>query len=1189
MKEDLSSVRHEGSMRSVSGDARGEGGESRGGRLSGSAGGAGGGCHMSTGGQGGRGQGAGGGGEATISGHGSERDRGREASGASPHTNLSRSGSTDVILRRFPLKFVDKELEDLFAANINRWMTTRLILMGILTLVVTSMMWPLMAWSFNLQDAFNHHEPLGILFHIDMSVTVIVSVIFVTTKNFRRLARHAELIADAGTFLVVTMWGIWNTIASYILEHSYVQDVISSSTTATHAGYVSLEKTSAWSTSLEASSAVAYLYGLLLIVQLDVVYPSRSRRTWQVHVMFFGFSAASIIIRGALNPDFVPVPFVILRVATYLMLTVFLFIGRHATELQQRQTFYNWLATRKRVDRLESDLKRQKENMKVSTAVEQLVHMVKQCMDSCHTVESEVGSEHRSLLAECNQTLSKCLSILTNTSNLYTVQFGDLDSDAHRDIIQAFLNNHNTSPADWTRVTTAAYTRGVDDLCWTAPGVVSGERHSGGGGNGNSALLDFDDAHSDSHPVGSATRSLTGWAGSSYSPSASWNCYNASWSGGIVEGVFVHPQAPGAHSPGGASDGGKGPVLVPLGGAVGGGAGGLPPRRSSDLLSPSSGSDRSPVLGAHAASPPLPGSAADTALARLEEGRSRGGGREEGHLDRDGRETSPHVGSAGLSRPHARAWETRGDGRTGDRGDADVVRGARKRQTGGTAAGADSTHALEENGLKASAAATAGRGRGGSTGFVHHSKRPASWNEEGETTDRCPRQEGKRDRKVDSGLTNQPLTPQSLADLQARIRYEAIVKILNASPRSTQLSVSGFAVNEAAVRQWSFDCLRHAQTSPSPLVDVGYALLHRACDDLRLPGGDVLLRFLTAVEIQYNPVPYHNCVHGLMVAQKMVALLELLDLTESMDCRDLALVVVAGLCHDIGHPGRNNALFINALDPVAILYNDKSVLENYHSCLTFKTLELPDCDIFLSLRTKEYHVVRSLIIDLILATDMKNHFETVSRFRVRRNALDFDMSADEDFWFVVKMIMKCADLAHCGVAWAQHFQWCQRLSVEFYDQGEEEVVRHLPMSPLCDREKHAEIAKSQLGFMNFVAVPLFEEISAVDSSGNIERECIAVMKTNTSHWESLSVAGTPVPLWGQAVAADVKPPLLHLIDGSGAGSVRPGSKAAEIAARYSAVTYTSLDLTSLVCRTQLSRTRRGSQQSGHRMSDGTST
>lgn len=69
---------------------------------------------------------------------------------------------------------------------------------------------------------------------------------------------------------VVTIWGLWNTIGSYHLENSYVKDVISA-----HSGYLKLDKTSAWSTSQEASSAVAYLYGLLLIVQLDVVYPSR--------------------------------------------------------------------------------------------------------------------------------------------------------------------------------------------------------------------------------------------------------------------------------------------------------------------------------------------------------------------------------------------------------------------------------------------------------------------------------------------------------------------------------------------------------------------------------------------------------------------------------------------------------------------------------------------------------------------------------------------------------------------------------------------------------------------------------------------------------------------------------------------------------------------------------------------------
>ncbi|KEP64788.1 UNVERIFIED_CONTAM: 3'5'-cyclic nucleotide phosphodiesterase domain-containing protein [Hammondia hammondi] len=1096
MKEDLAQMRHESSLRSVFADASRE----RSGvdmsertRLSVATG-----RHMSVGTATHK--------ESSAHKESIEKERTRDGGSASPSTHLSRSGSGDPILRRFPLKFVDRGLEDLFAENINRWMATRLLLMGVLSLVVTSMMWPLMAWSFNLLDAFNHSEPLGILFHINMAVTVFVAVLFIVTKRCRHLAEHAELIADGGTFLVVTIWGIWNTTASYILEHSYVQDVIGSAHPTHPADApISLEKTSAWSASLEASSAVAYLYGLLLIVQLDVVYPSRTRRTWQVHLMFFGFSTASIIIRGALNPDFVPVPFVVIRALTYLMLTVFLFIGRHATELQQRHTFYNWLTTRKRMDRLESDLKRQREKVKVSTAVEQLVHMVKHCMESCQTVESEVGCElhvsHRSLLIDCHQTLSRCLSILTNTTDLYTVQFGDLDSDAHRDIIQAFLNNHNSSPADWTRVTTAAYTRGVEDACWSAS-EASSEAKSGDlatpfAGPETLALVRRDSSHS--------------WAPNRGAPA--WPL-QANWTG-TLDGVHIQP------------------FLHAVPETDRGGAGGPEHDgvRGEGLRDPGRVSPRRP---------------AGRQLTRLDEGRER--------------DSEPENLTDGDS---ANAQKNAATPRASSETEEKVFVPDNGRRT--------PTHAVGEKkpGLTSNAL------------HDHLARMRASTHREGEGRG--------RERRGDSAPCSSPsqrLTPQSLADFQARLRYEALIKLVNASPRTPELSL-GVCVSEEAARDWNFDCLRHAQLSPTPLVDVGYALLHRTTEDLRLPP-DVVLRFLTAVEIQYNHVPYHNCIHGLMVAQKMVALTEVLELSQSIGSRDRALVVVAGLCHDIGHPGRNNALFINALDPVAVLYNDKSVLENYHSCLTFKTLELADCDIFFSLRTKDYHMVRSLIIDLILATDMKNHFETVSRFRVRRNALDFDLSSEEDFWFAVKIIMKCADLSHCSVPWVQHFQWCQRLSVEFYDQGDEEVARHLPMSPLCDREKHSEVAKSQLGFMSFVAVPLFEELASIDGTGNIEKCCISAMKTNASHWEALSVAAVPVPLLGEAPSPDVGPPLLHLIDGSGAAAVHPGSKAAEIANRYSSSTATTLDLTCLVYRTQLNRARRSSQQSGRRISEGTS-
>lgn len=47
---------------------------------------------------------------------------------------------------------------------------------------------------------------------------------------------------------------------------------------------------------------------------------------------------------------------------------------------------------------------------------------------------------------------------------------------------------------------------------------------------------------------------------------------------------------------------------------------------------------------------------------------------------------------------------------------------------------------------------------------------------------------------------------------------------------------------------------------------------------------------------------------------------------------------------------------------------------------------------------QEYQVVRSRMIDLILATDMKMHFESLSKFRLRRNSPEFCKTNEEDLW-----------------------------------------------------------------------------------------------------------------------------------------------------------------------------------------------
>ncbi|KAL8270910.1 hypothetical protein Esti_005164 [Eimeria stiedai] len=311
---------------------------------------------------------------------------------------------------------------------------------------------------------------------------------------------------------------------------------------------------------------------------------------------------------------------------------------------------------------------------------------------------------------------------------------------------------------------------------------------------------------------------------------------------------------------------------------------------------------------------------------------------------------------------------------------------------------------------------------------------------------------------------------------------------------------------------WDFDILAFSNTTENVLLEVGYALLCRLVGDWGCEESQ-LIRFLVTVQGQYLPNPYHNKLHGAAVAHLTECLTKMLNAQRTMNSVDKATLTVAAICHDVGHPGRNNQFFVNCYDPLAVIYNDQAVLENFHSCLTFRTLEMKDCNVFANLDDSEFRYIRQNLIACILATDMKQHFESISRFRVRRNSPEFSYSKkQEDLWLVARMCVKVADIGHSSVQWAQHFQWSCRMVEEFYQQGEEELARGLPISPLCDPEKHADMAKSQNGFLEFVVKPLLKEIEEIEPFAHIRNTVSKQLAYNTSKWQILQEGGQPIVL-----------------------------------------------------------------------------
>ena len=57
-------------------------------------------------------------------------------------------------------------------------------------------------------------------------------------------------------------------------------------------------------------------------------------------------------------------------------------------------------------------------------------------------------------------------------------------------------------------------------------------------------------------------------------------------------------------------------------------------------------------------------------------------------------------------------------------------------------------------------------------------------------------------------------------------------------------------------------------------------------------------------------------------------------------------LLMAAIMHDYRHPGVNNGYLVRDLLPIAVTYNDSSVLENFHAAEGFKLLMDPRFDFF---------------------------------------------------------------------------------------------------------------------------------------------------------------------------------------------------------------------------------------------------
>lgn len=276
--------------------------------------------------------------------------------------------------------------------------------------------------------------------------------------------------------------------------------------------------------------------------------------------------------------------------------------------------------------------------------------------------------------------------------------------------------------------------------------------------------------------------------------------------------------------------------------------------------------------------------------------------------------------------------------------------------------------------------------------------------------------------------------------------------------------------------------------------------------------------------VYHDENPYHNFAHAVDVLQClffMLCELAVLPFTNKqrkqsnmshkkpqdvLRPKDVFALLIAAIGHDAAHPGVNNMFLINSCNPLATLYNDRSVLESLHSMTLFQLLNQHGIlQRIGDTKSDDYKEFRKTVVSSILATDMSLHLDYVTkikeqahRFNTKPDLLYQKDQEETERNLICSALIKCADISNVARPFRWGAKWAELLVEEFVCQGDLEKKLGMPVLPMNDRDK-VILEDSQIGFIRFVALDLFQNVRDIlcDISFAVDQ-----MQANLKQWET---------------------------------------------------------------------------------------
>lgn len=233
-----------------------------------------------------------------------------------------------------------------------------------------------------------------------------------------------------------------------------------------------------------------------------------------------------------------------------------------------------------------------------------------------------------------------------------------------------------------------------------------------------------------------------------------------------------------------------------------------------------------------------------------------------------------------------------------------------------------------------------------------------------------------------------------------------------------------------------------------------------------------LFSFLSELKSAYGVSPFCNWGHAIDTMQFAGVVVSCVKLADTFSKIELFALFVACLAHDVGHDG---------FSEISETYHNQLMRRHAtfeaDSCIrTIQILMKEECNIFVGMSDEQTQLIWEIIIDLITATDMAQHFVVLGKIQDLMGSGEFNPRKDEAHKrLLLQLIIKCADLSRVARS-PESAKVCVCSAEEFYRQGDLDKVPDLVYTATDKRRESIDKQGSFPVFVGQVCVPMFDAL-----------------------------------------------------------------------------------------------------------------